>query len=498
MAQAAIRGITYAVGASANIVVGLPGGAQDGDYLLCVVADDQSAYLTPPAGWTQEANYASGAATLTLYSHIYTAATDTLSWTWGSVHSGRAVMVAIHNYNFIAPIDQRSGSTAFNVTTIQPGSRTPTYTDDLALDFAVAAWFTGQGPFTLAGPGAPWTEDMNQAGPISVLLLDHQALSSTAAVNPTFTGSAGTYYLAALQVLIHSGAGAPPPVAFVATAEQSQVAAEAVYAAGAGVLQSADVALVAYGLPASRDADVAQVAAVVVYAADAASAMIPEQSQTAALVVWTTAPPGAEPRTRAWTFTFDGHPFYVLDLGEEGTFLYDINTQQWCRFITTGYTGWNMRVGVMWGESNRVVGGDTFAPQAWELGPDLTLDEGFRDIFHAATGGIMTRTRTYLSVEALRVSGSLGALDSAGIVLFSMRFSDDNGQTWSDYYTVPMTAGDFTGEVMWRSLGSFMAPGRVFELTDFGGLQRIDGADLFIEDFDDANDKLMRQYGIYQ
>ena len=110
----------------------------------------------------------------------------------------------------------------------------------------------------------------------------------------------------------------------------------------------------------------------------------------------------------------------------------------------------------------------------------------------------MTRTRTYLSVESLRVSGSLGDLDSTGIILFSLRFSDDNGETWSDYFTVQMTAGDFSGEVAWRSLGSFMAPGRVFELTDYGGMQRIDGADVMIEDFDDANAKLMRQYGIYE
>lgn len=278
----------------------------------------------------------------------------------------------------------------------------------------------------------------------------------------------------------------------------SQDAALVVMAGAPAMRQSQALAQVVYGLLPATHVDNSQAAALVVYAADAASGMVPRASQVAELVVWGVAPPGAEARTRAWTFVLDGHPFYVLDLGEQGTFLYDSSTQQWCKWSTDGYTGWNMRVGTMWGEANRIVGGDTFAPQAWELDPDLTIDEGFRDIFHVVTGGLMVRSRTYLAVEALRVAGSLGDLDSSGIVSFSMRFSDDNGKTWSPTYDTSMTAGDFSGEVAWRSLGSFMAPGRVFEFSDFGGMQRIDGADVFIEDFDDISTKYYRQYGVFE
>lgn len=211
---------------------------------------------------------------------------------------------------------------------------------------------------------------------------------------------------------------------------------------------------------------------------------IPRDSTLAAYVVWTTGV-GDENRTRAWTFTLDGHTFYVLDLGQEGTFCYDLTTRQWARFKTAGFNGWNMRVGTMWGENNRIVAGDTLYGTVWEANPDVFLDEGFRDIEHVVTGGVMTRSRRFYSVEQLRIAGSIGQYTSEDpLVELKLRFSDDNGEAW---VTMPDAATD-QGEIVWRSLGSFTAPGRVFEISDVGGMYRIDGADVYIEDFDGQED----------
>lgn len=206
---------------------------------------------------------------------------------------------------------------------------------------------------------------------------------------------------------------------------------------------------------------------------------------------------GSESRSRAWSFDLDGHTFYVLDLGDTGTFLYDMTTQQWCQFDTAGYTGWNLRNGVTFGPSSRVVGGDTLNGIVWELVPDEPLDEGFRTIEHIVTGGIAMRSRVYISVESVRLSGSIGGLESETPTTVTLAFSDDGGNTWSTDFPVTLTPGNFSGEVAWRSLGAFMAPGRVFRVTDSGGMLRIDGADIFIEDFDDLNSKVARMYGIY-
>jgi hypothetical protein len=209
-------------------------------------------------------------------------------------------------------------------------------------------------------------------------------------------------------------------------------------------------------------------------------------SAEAAMVVCGVTPPGAENRTRAWTFVMDGHRFYVLDLGLEGTYVFDVSTGQWAQFRTQGYTGWNMRAGTVWQVANRIVAGDTLHGIVWEMSPDDLLDEEFRTVEHLVTGGLMTRSRVYYSVEAVRLSGSIGAVqDGEDGITTELRFSDDNGNTWSDTYTTVVVEGEFDGEIAYRSLGSFMAPGRIFEFRDIGGMFRIDGADAYINDFDD-------------
>lgn len=272
--------------------------------------------------------------------------------------------------------------------------------------------------------------------------------------------------------------------------------------AAVGASASAVHALVTYGTNSSVKAS--QTALIAVYAPDQVKhvrasqihalvpyatslhPLVPKTSQIHELVVWGSGT-GSKSRTRAWTFDLDGHTFYVLDLGTEGTFLYDLDTKQWCEFRTTGYTQWNMHHGAMWGTAGRIVGADGDYPYSYELVPDATMDEGFRTISHEATGGLMTRSRVYLSVDAVRVSGSIGALDEDTGATFSMRFSDDGGQTWSSYYTVDLVQGDTDQNVEWTSLGSFMMPGRVFEFSDVGGMLRIDGVDVGIEDFDEDN-----------
>lgn len=213
-------------------------------------------------------------------------------------------------------------------------------------------------------------------------------------------------------------------------------------------------------------------------------AIKPKLSVLYALVSFSTGLPASD-RSRAWTFVLDGHTFYVLDLGTEGTFLYDIETQQWCQFLTDGHNGWNLKNGIRWGTVGRIIGGDEDSGYMWELDPDLTTDENFRQINKLVTANITTRSRVFHAVESVRIAGSVGKLTDISGASFSLSFSDDGGNTYQGPFIVELVEGDFSGEVAWTSLGSFMAPGRVFQFADTGGLQRIDGADLFVEDFDD-------------
>ena len=187
-------------------------------------------------------------------------------------------------------------------------------------------------------------------------------------------------------------------------------------------------------------------------------------------------------RKRAWTFTLDGHTFYVLDMGQEGTFLWDKTTNQWTQFITKGYVGWNFANGCMWGQ--RVIAGDMLTTDIWEMSPGSLFDNGATEIIHVVTGGIATRNRIYHSVESFTLAASVATLlDPAGASV-TLSFSDDQGVTWTTMDTLPLT-GATSQEIAWTSLGSFCNPGRVFKITDSGGFLRIDGADAQIDNFDE-------------
>ncbi len=42
----------------------------------------------------------------------------------------------------------------------------------------------------------------------------------------------------------------------------------------------------------------------------------------------------ANPKLRAWTFSLDGHDFYVLRLGDTETLVYDLTSEQWVDWRT--------------------------------------------------------------------------------------------------------------------------------------------------------------------
>lgn len=202
-------------------------------------------------------------------------------------------------------------------------------------------------------------------------------------------------------------------------------------------------------------------------------------TQAAMLVAWKTGVPG-QTRQRAWTFDFDGHNFYVLDLGPEGTWVLDLTTQQWSKFETPGYGVWNFLNGFAWESNRMVVGGDSILSTIYRLDPKSAYDDGWRPIDYKVTGGISTADRRGKSIDSVRLVVSAGYVADP-MPTIKMRFSDDAGATWSDYYTYQMEKANYTQRIEWNSLGQMDIPGRVFEFYDQGGLVRIDSADVQVD-----------------
>lgn len=178
---------------------------------------------------------------------------------------------------------------------------------------------------------------------------------------------------------------------------------------------------------------------------------------------------------RAFSFIMDGHKYYVLQLGELGTWIRDHTTQQWHQWGTVGYTRWNAKLGLNW--DDRVLVADTVDNTIWEVDPDNWQDQGFKDIVHVTSAIIPNNTTNYMRLDEVNLSVSSGFMDSLNSRI-TLEYSDDRGVTYEtpEDGVVSLTVGDYAEQISWQSLGSFTMPGRVIRITDVGGPLRIDWA----------------------
>lgn len=232
----------------------------------------------------------------------------------------------------------------------------------------------------------------------------------------------------------------------------------------------------AYGPPASKFADTTQALMQIAYSGEG-SDMTANTSQLLAQIAYFEGQPAID-RQAAWTFVLDGHRFYVLPLGPQGTWAYDTTTHEWCQLQTDGFDGINFEHGCMWGI--RIMGGDSLYTYLLELDPTQSFDDAWREVEHMVTGGIATRSRSGISVANVTLTASVGE-DASIESPISLAYSDDNGATWSREFDIPLTDVS-TQTLIWNALGTFSAPGRVFRFTDFAGPVRLDGADVILTD----------------
>jgi hypothetical protein len=191
-------------------------------------------------------------------------------------------------------------------------------------------------------------------------------------------------------------------------------------------------------------------------------------------VVYTIGVPDT-PRQKAWTFDFDGHTFYVLDLAEQGAMVYDLTTQSWSKWDTAGYEGhFNMKNGFHWRDGKQVIGGGMLDGLLVTLNEDSYLDEDFRPVTYEVNGVIFASSEQYIRQFNLRLVGSpgrTGLVDPISPPILNMEFSDDNGANWSNPRAVELSSTNKTQRIEFRSLGAFRQPGRIFRMYDNGGIK---------------------------
>lgn len=204
----------------------------------------------------------------------------------------------------------------------------------------------------------------------------------------------------------------------------------------------------------------------------------------------------ANPRLRSWTFTLDGHDFYVLRLGDRATLIYDTASEQWIEWDEQNLPFWAVTTGISWigGQqlayqygSNIVVGDDTQGV-LWFLDPDSPYDEAADAtrvtqqlaFGRVVTGQVLARGRQNLPCYALFVDGdNYGLMATDFVPSVTLETSDDQGRTFFTHDTLTVTP-NFSDDspYSWYSLGQISSPGRIFRVTDNGLFTRIDGMEM--------------------
>lgn len=253
-----------------------------------------------------------------------------------------------------------------------------------------------------------------------------------------------------------------------------------------GLLRTSQVAVLAVAIKAAEYMRASQAQAVFVTEAD----MPIKASQLSLMAV--ARGRVNDPAIRAWWFRLDDHRFYVLRLGTTETLVCDLTTGEWFTWGTGETPLWRCYSGTNWlgagalatNGSNIVVGDDANGA-IYILDPEGDLDdsplEGAENKF-AFIRRITTQypMRGYDSVPCFGIEllGSVGQFDDDSLRSVRLEVSDDRGTTYQDCGTVDTEAGVLDTRVDWRSLGSMNAPGRLFRITDYGALRRIDSLEM--------------------
>lgn len=207
----------------------------------------------------------------------------------------------------------------------------------------------------------------------------------------------------------------------------------------------------------------------------------------------------ADPRVVAWTFTLDGHDYYVLRLGTFTTLVYDTFSRQWYVWgsrtsdLWRAYHGINWRGAQRWADefgSDAVVGDDGNGA-IYLLHPDKDVDDDpvsgpdrpLRYDRKVVVQAVLPSGYDLVPCYGLQLFGSVGQTDSQLTV--SLEISDDRGTSYFNMEDQDVAAGDIDYRLEWLSLGSMRAPGRLFRVSDDGALRRIDGFQMYIPDDDD-------------
>lgn len=169
----------------------------------------------------------------------------------------------------------------------------------------------------------------------------------------------------------------------------------------------------------------------------------------------------------AFTYSFDGHTFYVLYVPGQGTYAYDILGQNWCEFSSDQLAyGWLPRTCVMVGST--VLVGDSQSGKVFKLDSTVSTDDGV--IFTRAVSGTVAFSGGRQRHDSTEMWGGF-----SGPMQVRMRYHDGLDTAFGPYL---IAQSSFPQDIVrWTRLGAARQPNRTVEFSTVDpGFWRVSGA----------------------
>lgn len=167
----------------------------------------------------------------------------------------------------------------------------------------------------------------------------------------------------------------------------------------------------------------------------------------------------------SWVFRYSRHDFYVIN-SDLFTLVLDMTTGLWSQWSTYMTPYWVAQNGLQVGSTIRA--GDISSNKIY------ILEEGLGDdtlpVIREVSGFLPNTGKTAPCNEVIAYVNTGWSPSYTLNPVLEMRWSDDLGTTWSDYYPASIgERGEYARTVSYRSLGLIKIPGRVFEfrMSDF-------------------------------
>lgn len=171
---------------------------------------------------------------------------------------------------------------------------------------------------------------------------------------------------------------------------------------------------------------------------------------------------------RAWTFQVDDHRFYVLTLGANSTWVYDLDGQgaQWTTFSSLGFGYWKAHLGTSMGDVTVAL--DPTSNQVYRLDPERKTDGATAVVVTCSV--VVAGQDKAIAVANVTMVMDFGAGPYTGqgsAPQIAQRFSGNQAKTFTgwDYQPLPVT-GDYDDLPTWNGPGDIPAVlGGIYQFT---------------------------------